>query len=112
MLFWILAAALTAAATAFVLRPLMRGPEASPGQATPDRSAYDLEVYRDQLKELDRDLARGVIGPAQAEAARAEIGRRMIAAAGTAERGGDPAPRAPRAAGAGGAGAAAGPAAP
>ena len=40
--------------------------------------SHDLEVYRDQLGEIDRDAARGLIGAAEAEQARAEIGRRIL----------------------------------
>jgi cytochrome c-type biogenesis protein CcmH len=43
------------------------------------REAYNLAVYRDQLAEIDRDLARGLLTPEQAETARAEIGRRILA---------------------------------
>jgi cytochrome c-type biogenesis protein CcmH len=43
------------------------------------REAYNLAVYRDQLAEIDRDLARGLLTGEQAEAARAEIGRRILA---------------------------------
>lgn len=43
------------------------------------RSAYNLAVYRDQLAEVDRDLARGVLAVEQGEAARAEIARRILA---------------------------------
>ncbi|TGV94001.1 c-type cytochrome biogenesis protein CcmI, partial [Mesorhizobium sp. M2D.F.Ca.ET.145.01.1.1] len=39
---------------------------------------HDLEVYRDQLAELDRDAARGLIRPAEAAEARAEIARRIL----------------------------------
>ncbi|MGH6962051.1 MAG: c-type cytochrome biogenesis protein CcmI, partial [Dongiaceae bacterium] len=45
------------------------------------RASFDLAVYRDQLAELERDLARGVLTPDQAAAARLEIERRMLAAA-------------------------------
>ena len=41
---------------------------------------YDLRVYRDQLKEVDRDLARGVISEADADRIRTEVGRRVLAA--------------------------------
>ncbi len=75
-LFWILAAAITAAVVAMLLRPLLRS---SP--PAPSRADWDLEVYRDQLSEIERDLARGVIAPAQADAARTEIGRRILGAA-------------------------------
>jgi cytochrome c-type biogenesis protein CcmH len=44
-------------------------------------SGGDLAVYRDQLAELDRDQARGLIGSAEAAAARLEIERRMLRAA-------------------------------
>ena len=46
-----------------------------------DRRAYDLAVYRDQLAEVDRDRARGLIAADQAEAARIEIRRRILRAA-------------------------------
>jgi len=66
---------LTAGALALLLRPLVRG-----GGAARPRADYDAEVYRDQLAELDRDIARGLVEPGQAEAARAEIARRLLAA--------------------------------
>ena len=80
MLFWIVAAAMTALVVALVLHPLMRRPTAAIPAA-----AHDLAVYRDQLAEVDRDQARGLIGATEAEAARAEIGRRMLTAADAAE---------------------------
>ena len=80
MLFWIVAAAMTAAVTALVLTPLLRSRQAV-GPGAGSRASYDMEVYRDQLAELERDLARGVIDNRQAQAARAEIGRRMLAVA-------------------------------
>ena len=73
MLFWVLAALLTLAACMAVLLPLVRGR----GPEDSGRS-HDLEVYRDQLAEVDRDAARGLIGAAEAEQARAEIGRRIL----------------------------------
>ncbi|CAO3408124.1 c-type cytochrome biogenesis protein CcmI [Azospirillum largimobile] len=89
MLFWILAAVLTAAVLLLIVPPLLRS-----GAAAPDREAFDREVYRDQLDELERDRARGLINDAQAEAAKAEIARRMLA---TAEKGAAAAtPAAPR----------------
>ncbi|EWY42398.1 cytochrome C biogenesis protein [Skermanella stibiiresistens SB22] len=90
MLFWIVAAAMTAAVTALVLTPLLRGRRGSTG-----RAAYDMEVYRDQLKELERDLARGGIDERQAQAARAEIGRRMLAVADEDTREAAPSPGGP-----------------
>lgn len=43
-------------------------------------AAYDLDVYRDQLREVDRDLARGVVSEADADRVRAEVSRRILAA--------------------------------
>ncbi|MEO5759037.1 MAG: c-type cytochrome biogenesis protein CcmI [Mesorhizobium sp.] len=73
MLFWVIAAILTLGASLAVLLPLAGG-----AKGTSSSSDHDLEVYRDQLSELDRDAARGLIQPAEAEEARAEIGRRIL----------------------------------
>ncbi|AZO48300.1 MAG: c-type cytochrome biogenesis protein CcmI [Mesorhizobium sp.] len=73
MLFWVIAAILTLGASLAVLLPL-----AGAGKDESGAGDNDLEVYRDQLSELDRDVARGLIQPAEAEEARAEIGRRIL----------------------------------
>lgn len=73
MLFWVIAAVLTLGASLAVLLPLATGTK--PDHAGSD---HDLEVYRDQLSELDRDVSRGLIHPAQADQARAEIARRIL----------------------------------
>ena len=75
--FMALAVLLLAVAVACLLWPFWSSSE------IPNRTAYDLSVYKDQLSEVDRDLARGLILPDQAEAARVEIRRRMLRAAGT-----------------------------
>jgi cytochrome c-type biogenesis protein CcmH len=64
---------MTAAAIFAVLWPLAR--------RTPLRAGSDVAVYRDQLDEIDRDRAAGLIGEHEAEAARVEVSRRLIAAA-------------------------------
>jgi cytochrome c-type biogenesis protein CcmH len=74
MLFWILVAVLTAGVAATLLYPLLRG-----AKAADDSRAGEAAVYRDQLRELDRDLAGGLITATEADYARAEIGRRLIA---------------------------------
>lgn len=74
---WIVFAGLTAAVIAGLLLPALRKSSAA---VPDDRNAFDRAIFRDQLSELDRDLERGVIGPAEAEAARNEIARRLIAA--------------------------------
>jgi cytochrome c-type biogenesis protein CcmH len=48
-------------------------------RAPASRDAYNLAVYRDQLAEVERDLARGVLAAEPAEAARSEIARRILA---------------------------------
>ncbi len=58
-----------------ILTPLLRG-----SRPTPVRASFDQAVYRDQLRELDRDIARGLLTPAEADAARLEIQRRLLAA--------------------------------
>ncbi|UWU15157.1 c-type cytochrome biogenesis protein CcmI [Rhizobium sullae] len=74
MMFWILVAVMTAAVAALLLYPLLRG-----ATAAEDDRAGEAAVYRDQLRELDRDLAGGLISADEADYARAEIGRRLIA---------------------------------
>lgn len=77
MTFWIVAAALTVLALAILLAPLLR----SAGNAA-TRADHDLAVYRAQLDELESEVERGVISESQAESARVEIQRRMLAAGG------------------------------
>jgi cytochrome c-type biogenesis protein CcmH len=73
MSLWFVLALMTAAAAFAVLWPLgLRGTAAAGGSG--------VEVYKDQLAEVARDRAAGLIGEAEAEAARVEIGRRLLAA--------------------------------
>jgi cytochrome c-type biogenesis protein CcmH len=65
---------LTSLAVALLLLPLL-----ARRHRPRSREAYNLAVYRDQLAEIDRDLARGLLTATQAETARAEIGRRILA---------------------------------
>ncbi len=71
--FWAVAGGLVVAVAALMLRALSRPPE---GQA----AHPDLKVYRDQLAEVERDLARGVIGPDEAARLRVEVSRRLLEA--------------------------------
>jgi len=77
MLLWLLFAVMTAAAVFAVLWPL--------GRAANVQAGNDIAVYRDQLDEIERDRGAGRIGEADAQAARAEVSRRLIAAADAAE---------------------------
>ena len=70
------AGALILLVVAILLAALWRGG----GQAAA-RADYDMQVYKDQLGEIDRDLARGVLTETEAKAARLEIERRLLKAA-------------------------------
>lgn len=72
---WMIATALAWGLSALLCLALLRP------AASASRSGHDLEIYRDQLAELERERAAGLIGTAEAEAAKAEIARRMIGAA-------------------------------
>ena len=66
---------MTLAAIAIVVLPMIRV-----NRTAATRAAHEIEIYRDQLDEVERDVARSVISPEEAEAARTEISRRMLAA--------------------------------
>jgi cytochrome c-type biogenesis protein CcmH len=74
MTLWFVFALMTAAAIFAVLLPLgLRGGAQAEGN--------EATVYKDQLGEIDRDLGAGLIGAAEADAARVEISRRLLAVA-------------------------------
>ena len=74
MTLWFVFALMTVAAIFAVLWPLSRGAASKAGGS-------EAVVYKDQLAEIDRDVAAGQIGVSEAEAARVEISRRLLAAA-------------------------------
>lgn len=74
MTLWFVFALMTVAAIFAVLLPLGRN-----GRAQNEGS--EVAVYKDQLAEIERDLAAGLIPAPDAEAARVEISRRLLAAA-------------------------------
>jgi cytochrome c-type biogenesis protein CcmH len=76
MLLWMLLAMMTAAVLAAVLAPLVR-----PAVGGDQRRAATIAVYRNQLEELDADRARGLIDATEADAAKIEISRRLLAGA-------------------------------
>ncbi len=72
---FVLAAALLVAVTLLVLlRPWQRRAKAAAAEA----SEVNAGIYRDQLAELDRDLAAGTISPQDHAQARAELQRRLL----------------------------------
>lgn len=72
---FVLAAALLVAATLVaLLRPWKREPKAAVASA----SDINAGIYRDQMAELDRDLAAGTLTPGDHAQARAELQRRLL----------------------------------
>ena len=79
-MFWAMAAVMcVVVAIAFAVVILRARATAAPA------AAYDLQVYRDQLKDVDRDVARGTVSEDEAERVRLEISRRILDADKTAQ---------------------------
>jgi cytochrome c-type biogenesis protein CcmH len=76
ILFWLICATLVAIALAFVLPPLLQRPGKDTSEQ--DKREANLDVYRDQLSELDADLKNGIIGAEQHKQDRNEIERRLL----------------------------------
>lgn len=74
MIFWLVLAAMTLCALAFVVWPFLR-------QAQDAGSGGDVAVYRDQLEEIERDRNAGLIDETESDAARIEVSRRLLKAA-------------------------------
>lgn len=75
MSFWIIAIALTVTIGMFLARAFLSG-----GSGKEHPAVYDLAVYRDQLKDVERDVARNILSEADAERLRIEISRKVLAA--------------------------------
>lgn len=73
MILWLMLALMTTVAAVVVVWPFARG-------ANGLKSGSEVMVYRDQLEEIERNCGLGVVGAAEAEAARVEISRRLLAA--------------------------------
>jgi len=69
--FWVIAGGMALAVGLALARALLR-------PAPPRDENPDLRVYRDQLAEIDRDRARGVLSETEAVTARAEVARRLL----------------------------------
>ncbi|MEM1140514.1 MAG: c-type cytochrome biogenesis protein CcmI [Pseudomonadota bacterium] len=84
MAFYFAAALLCLVVAAILLAALFAGGGDQTGyeeaRTAENGAEADLAIYKDQLRELERDLDRGVVHPAEAEAARIEISRRILAA--------------------------------
>ena len=73
MVFWLSAVALTAVVGGYLLYAVMRAEDS-------ESEAHDIDVYRDQLRDVEKDLARGVLSAEAADATRLEIQRRILSA--------------------------------
>ncbi len=71
---WLIFALLTAGVILAVTRSLRRAPSSE------DAPASEIEVYKLQLAELDREEERGTLGKDEAQQTRAEISRRLLRA--------------------------------
>ena len=72
--FWAVAGGMAVLVASWLARGLMRGAENAPGAAS------DVQLYRDQLAETERDLARGTVSETDAARLRTEIARRLLEA--------------------------------
>ncbi|GJD42889.1 hypothetical protein AFCDBAGC_0731 [Methylobacterium cerastii] len=74
---WFILAGMTAAAVLALLWPMSRRVAIVPDAAG---TVTETAFYEDQLAEIERDLQRGLIAPAEAESARTEAARRLLRA--------------------------------
>jgi len=72
--FWLIAAALAAGALAWVLPPFIR----RQGGQRLSRSEANVSIYKDQLRELDAELAAGTLSPDDHARARLELEARLL----------------------------------
>lgn len=72
--FWIAAAGMTLAVAASLIAVLFHRRDAVPA------GSFDVQVYRAQLAEVDRDVASGLLAGSDADRLRAEISRRILEA--------------------------------
>jgi cytochrome c-type biogenesis protein CcmH len=73
LVFWIAAGLICLVVAALVVLAARR-----PDTGEAPKAAYDLQIYRDQLKEVERDIARGTLTEDDAARARTEVSRRIL----------------------------------
>ena len=74
IVFWLIAVVFGAGALAYVLRPLLR----RAGGQEVKRSDANVAIYKDQLRELDAELAAGTLTPEDHSRARLELEARLL----------------------------------
>ncbi len=77
-LFWILAAALMLLAVIFVAAPLLGARDTDAGDADVDQARVNLDLFKQQVAELDADLATGKLERTQYERARRDLERELL----------------------------------
>lgn len=77
MAFWITAVTLVLGVSLWLAAAMLRQRGAAPGSAA---TSSDMAIYRDQLAEIDRDLARGQVAGPEAARLRTEVARRLLEA--------------------------------
>lgn len=74
-LFWAMAAGIALLVALVLIRSLRKAQAAAP-----EAGQQDQTVYRDQLREIERDAARGTVSAEEAQRLRAEVARRLLEA--------------------------------
>jgi len=80
-LIWILIALLVIAVVTVIVAPLLRARDTT----FTARAIYDVAIYKDQLKEAEREFDRGLLSAEQLDAVKTEIQRKLLAAAGPSD---------------------------
>lgn len=78
ILFWVICALLIVIALAFVLPPALQRSDEAEVVSDDERQQANIEVYRDQLSELEADLRNGIVAEDQYAQDRDEIERRLL----------------------------------
>ena len=76
IIFWLVCAIFVAIALAFVLPPLLQGSTTKTDAS--DQKEANIAIYRDQISELETDLATGIVSQEQFDQDRDEIERRLL----------------------------------
>jgi cytochrome c-type biogenesis protein CcmH len=84
MVFWLICGVFVAIALAFVLPPLLQVAHNETDE--PDKEEANIDVYRDQLSELQADLNNGIVSSEQYRQDRDEIEARLLADVSAAEK--------------------------
>jgi cytochrome c-type biogenesis protein CcmH len=83
--FWLSAGLLLLAALGFLLIPLLRGRKA---QAEEDRTALNVTLYQERVRELEGEHQAGILSAAQLQAGRDDAARELLTDTAGAEIGG------------------------